>query len=355
MSGSFETLERLTGSHDESGMLELVASFPSHMKDAWERGAEFAAGVKKAPASQIVVCGMGGSAIGGDMVRSFLGDRLELPLLVNRSFTVPASFVSGGLFIFSSYSGNTGETLSAYRSVRGSGRPMFAITSGGELADLCEEDGVPVCRIPGGMPPRAAIAYSFFPLTHVLSALGVTSVSDDERDEALEKLGTLCGLYRSDDPANRAAELAYLLEGKLPLVYSGSGLLEAVARRWSTQLNENSKSLAHFATLPELTHNEIVGWHALDELRDNMFVVRLDDAEDDATARKQADIAMEIIEPHAAGTATVLEDEGSRLTRILSCMILGDFVSVYLAFLNGVDPTPVRNIDILKQRLRDDG
>ncbi len=352
MSFDFDKLKELGESLDKKNMLDLVSSIPSHMSDGWAIGGGFAAGLKKTSASRIVVCGMGGSAIGGDMVRSALGDRLGVPLVANRSYQVAPSLVKDAIFVFSSYSGNTAETLSAYQSVRESGRPSFAITSGGELASLCKADGVPVCEIPGGMPPRSAIAYSFFPLLRILTALGLADVTEGEYEEAREALEKLSGTYQSNDPANRAGSLAYELVGKLPFLYSTGGLLEAVARRWCTQINENSKSLAHFAVLPELTHNEIVGWEALADLRDSILIVRLDDDDDDPMARRQADIAMEVIEPHCAGMVT-LSAAGGRMTRILSMMMLGDFVSVYLGYLNGVDPTPVENIDLLKRRLRE--
>jgi len=349
----FDNLETRRSTLDTSGMLDLTTAFPSQMDDAWGIGSEFARSVEKTSASRVVVCGMGGSAIGGDMVRSFFGDSLRVPVFVNRSYEVAPALVDGGLFIFSSYSGNTGETLSAYDAVRGSGRPMLAITGGGQLAERCKEDGVPVCSIPGGMPPRAAIAYSFFPLMHTLSALGLaTEVAKEDYDEAHATLGTLCQSYRAAGPDNHAAVLADELHGKLALIYSGSGLLEAVARRWVTQINENSKSLAHFALLPELAHNEIVGWDALQEIRSKIVVIHLVDRDDGEMASKQAEIAIEIIGPHSGSVMEVAGGEGGRLSRILSAMILGDFVSVYLAFLNDVDPTPVKNIDTLKKRLR---
>lgn len=352
MSSNFEKLNVLGAELDQNGMLDLVSAFPANMDDAWERGERFAGSLKKVGASRIVVCGMGGSAIGGDLVRSFLGDRLEIPLHVNRSFGVARSLVADSVFVFSSYSGNTSETLSAFESVRKSGRPALAITSGGELASRCKKDGIPVCEIPGGMPPRAAIAYSFFPLLHSLSALGFGRIDNSEREEARAVLETLCRTYRAEVPENRACALAFELDGKLPLLYAGSGLLEAVARRWSTQINENAKSLAHLATFPELTHNEIVGWAALAPVRENAMIVRFEDEDDDPVARRQAEIAMEIIGHSSAGVVNVSGESGGRLTRILSAMILGDFVSVYLSYLNGVDPTPVENIDHLKHRLK---
>jgi glucose/mannose-6-phosphate isomerase len=354
VSFDFNALRELGEKLDTNNMLGLVSSIPSHMGDGWAIGGEFAAGLKKTTASRIVVCGMGGSAIGGDMVRSALGDRLAVPLVANRSYRVPPSLARDAVFVFSSYSGNTAETLSAYDGLRGSGRPSFAITSGGELAARCEADGVPVCKIPGGMPPRSAIAYSFFPLLRILTALGLADATEGEYEEARQALEKLSAAYRSDDTSNRAATLAYALEGKLPFVYSTAGLMEAVARRWCTQINENSKSLAHLAVFPELTHNEIVGWEALPDLREGILIVRLDDEDDDPSARRQADIAMEVIEPHCAAVVTE-SARGGRMTRILSVMMLGDFVSVYLGYLNGVDPTPVKNIDILKGRMKAGG
>ncbi|UCG53127.1 MAG: bifunctional phosphoglucose/phosphomannose isomerase [Candidatus Latescibacterota bacterium] len=354
MGGGYARLEQLSPSLDRSGMIDLVKSFPLHMEDAWDRGYEFTGSIETYHPAKIVICGMGGSAIGGDMVRSCLGDRLEVPLHVNRGYDVAASLRGDAFFVFSSYSGNTGETLSAYEAVRGSGIRAAAITSGGKLERRCREDGVPVCSIPGGMPPRAAIAYSFFPLLHTLAALGVARIDESEFDDAKKTLAGLCEDFASDGPANTAAELAYKIEGKLPFVYSCDGLFDAVARRWSCQFNENGKSLAHFSIFTELNHNEIVGWAALESLRENIAVISLKDAEDHPMALRQAEITLDLIESLCGDVIRVESVPGPRMTRILSAMILGDFTSVYLAYLNGVDPTPVENIDFLKERLKKD-
>ncbi len=337
---------------DAKGMFDLVRSFPWQMVDAWQRSTRFADSIEPRSVGRVTVCGMGGSAIGADMVRSFLGDRLAFALDVNRHYEVPVALRRDAFFVFSSYSGNTGETLAAYDAVRGLGVPSVAITSGGELERRCGQDGVPVCKIPGGMPPRAAIAYSFFPLLLTLEALGLTEVDRSEFDEAVEALERCCEEYASDIDTNEAAGLAERLVGKLPFVYSCGGLFDAVARRWSCQFNENSKSLAHFAEFTELNHNEIVGWGALEDVRARIAVISLEDEEDHPLARKQADVARGIFGPLSAGVLRVPSVPGRRMTRILSAMILGDFTSVYLAYLNGVDPTPVSNIDFLKQRLQ---
>jgi glucose/mannose-6-phosphate isomerase len=352
MAHDFEKLKNLRASLDPKGMIDLVQSFPVHMEDAWQRGGKFAqSDLKPTKVGKIVVCGMGGSAIGGDMVGSCLGDRLAVPLHVNRHYDVAASLREDALFVFSSYSGNTGETLASYEAVRRSGTPAVAITSGGNLEQLCREDGIPVCCIPGGLPPRSAIAYSFFPLLQTLSAMGLTTLDESEFEHARTTLTELCRAYASAGSENTAADLAFRLNGTLPFVYSCGGLFEAVARRWSCQFNENGKTLAHFATFTELNHNEIVGWKALETIRKLIVPVSLEDEDDHPMAKKQADVALGVIEPHSAGVMRVASIPGPRMTRILSAMILGDFISVYLGYLNGADPTPVENIDYLKKQL----
>jgi glucose/mannose-6-phosphate isomerase len=347
-------LERLRERVDPSGMLGLAQSLPSHMEDAWNIGRSFAKDI--APGGdhrQVVVCGMGGSAIGGDMVRSFFGDRLKAPLLSVRDYKVPAYVGSDSLVVVSSYSGNTGESLSAYNSVRGRGATVVAVTSGGKLAERCREDGVPFCTIPGGMPPRAAISYSFFPMLQILRAAGVAEFDDAEFDEALQTAKRLVAEYAPQTANNPAAMLARALVGNFPYIYSGPGLMEAIARRWACQFNENSKSPAHFACFPELNHNEIVGWRegGAGDLYQRVVVISLEDADDHEMTRRQAEIGVGIEASFAGKVFRYDGGGGGRLSRMISLLMLGDFTSIYLALLYGVDPTPVENIDYLKSKL----
>jgi glucose/mannose-6-phosphate isomerase len=349
---SYRKLLDLRGSLDKTGMLGLVSLLPKQMEEAWLLGERFAGKLSSCEFDKVVVCGMGGSAIGGDMVRSFAGSRLSVPLHVNRNYSLPHSLVENALVVFSSYSGNTAETLSSYNEIAGRDIPKLAITSGGRLEELCGKDAVPYCKIPGGLPPRAAIAYSFFPLLRTLAALGVATIEDSEFEEALGKMTSLCDLYASDAPENYAAELAHEIKGMLPFVYTCGNLFEAVGKRWCCQFNENGKTLAHHAVFPELNHNEIVGWKALEPLRSRIILLSLEDEEDHPMARKQAEISLEIASPHCGGIVKVPGVRGARMARVLAAMALGDFASVYLAYLNGIDPTPVSNIDLLKESLR---
>ena len=337
--------------HDGGGMYARVAGMAAQMRDAWSIGAAFAERLAPVPCRQVVVCGMGGSAIGGDLARAFLGDRLRAPLLVCRDYRAPAWARDGALVVVSSYSGNTGETLSAFASLSGGDSRFVAVSSGGRLEELCREGDVPLCRIPGGMPPRAAIGYSLLATLHLLRATGVASFADDEYEEALRAVEARVQECAIEAPGNIAMEIAQAVHGKLPLVYAGPGLLEAIARRWAGQINENAKSLAHIALYPELNHNEIVGWHAPEALVRDAVVLSLEDDDDHEMTRRQTEVGLSIVSGVARRVIRMRAGTGGRLARMLSLLVLGDFVSVYLAYLNGVDPTPVEKIDYLKRQL----
>jgi glucose/mannose-6-phosphate isomerase len=340
---------------DQTDMLGRVIAFPEQMEAAWKIGAEFAPRAAEAlrgkTFERVVVCGMGGSAIGGDLARSFLGERAKVPVLSCRDYFLPPNLARGALVIASSYSGNTGETLSAYEAARIHAAAVIAITSGGELAQRCARENVPVCSIPGGMPPRAAIGYSLFPMLHVLRAAGVATFDDREYTEALAVARDRCEAYGPSHPDNAAIEMAQELHGRTAFVYAAPGLLEGVARRWSCQMNENAKTLAHYAFFPELNHNEIVGWEVGEQLMSKAVIISLEDREDHPMTRRHADVGLSLMGPFAAKVERLETPGGGRLARMLCMMLLGDFTSVYLAYLNDVDPTPVKKIDALKKSL----
>ena len=339
---------------DATDMLGRVIGFPAQMEAAWKIGAEFASSVEPLRAKsfqRVVVCGMGGSAIGGDLARSFLGERARVPIVSCRDYVLAANVARNALVVVSSYSGNTGETLSAYDGARAQGAEVIAITSGGQLAERCARDRVPVCRIPGGMPPRSAIAYSLLPMLHLLRAAGVAAFEDREYEEALGMARDRCDAYGPARSDNAAIELARGLHRRTAFVYAAPGLLEGVARRWACQINENAKTLAHFAFFPELNHNEIVGWEVGEHLMSHGVILSLEDREDHPMTRRQADVGLSLVGSHASRVERLETSAGGRLSRMLAMLLLGDFMSVYLAYLNGVDPTPVDKIVELKRQL----
>lgn len=338
---------------DSTDMLGRVLAFPDQMEAAWKVGSGFARQVEPLRAQKferVVVAGMGGSAIGGDLAKSFLGERASAPIVSCRDYALPKNVARGALFVASSYSGNTGETLSAYDAARGNATAMVAITSGGELAERCKRDGVPCCIIPGGMPPRAAIGFSLLPMLHVLRAAGAATFEDSEYEEGLRTARERCAEYAPAQENNKAIVLAQALYGKTAFVYAAPSLLEGVVRRWACQFNENAKTLAHFAFFPELNHNEIVGWEVGDVMA-KAVILSLEDRDDHPMTRRHTDVGLSLMKPFAGAIERFEAPAGGRLARMLSIMLLGDFASVYLAYLNGVDPTPVKKIDALKKEM----
>ncbi len=315
--------------------------------------ARFESAIEPAACRAVVVCGMGGSAIAGDLARDALGDRLGVPLLSVRDDAPPAWARDDALVVFSSYSGHTAETLAAYERLRDGAARRVAITSGGELAVRCQADGVPVCRIPGGMPPRTALGYSLVTLLATLRAAGVATYDDAEVREAAEVVRQVCADNSVEASGALALSIAEELRECLPVVYAASRRLAGTARRWAGQLAENAKTFAHHALYPELNHNEIVGWNAPAALLSQAVIVSLEDDDDGDLARRQRDVGLELVAPAARGVVRVSTPAGGPLARVLGTVALGDLVSFYLAMFNGVDPTPVERIDTLKQRLRD--
>lgn len=346
-----ESLEQMRRRVDPGDMLARVIDFPVQMETAWKIGAEFAAGLQPASVSGVVVVGMGGSAIGGDMARAFFGKRLRVPMVGCRDYELPAYALNDTLVVISSYSGNTAETIAAFDAARQGDATIVAITSGGAVAARCAEDGIPVCVIPGGMPPRSALGLSLLPMLQILRACGIAAFDDSEFHEALASARQLCATCAPDATENAAHDLAQALSGKVPFVYAASGLMEGVARRWACQFNENSKMLAHWGLFPELGHNEIVGWEASPKLMKDSVVIALADADDPDAALRQMTTSLDIIEPLAGAVIRPSPVAGGRLARMIATTLLGDFASVYLAYINGIDPTPVEKIDRLKKEL----
>jgi glucose/mannose-6-phosphate isomerase len=188
-------------------------------------------------------------------------------------------------------------------------------------------------------------------MLHVLRAAGVATFEDKEYAEALGTAKDRCDAYGPDRRDNAAMETALDLHQRTAFVYAAPGLLEGVARRWACQMNENAKTLAHFAFFPELNHNEIVGWEVGEHLMKNAVIISLEDREDHPMTRRHAEVGLSLMGPSAAKVERLETPGGGRLARMLSMMLLGDFTSVYLAYLNKVDPTPVAKIDALKKSL----
>jgi len=333
---------------DKSDMFTLLRSFPQEIEDAGNIGQSFDLH-GKFNVDKILVVGMGGSAIGGDLLRCYLKDICSVPVIVNRSYTLPA-FVDRNTLVFTcSFSGNTEETLTVTKKLADLKCPVICITSGGKLARLARVRNYNLVLLPNGRQPRTALAFLFIPMIVALERIGLLSEQDSAIEETVHIVTEAINRHIEQDSA--AQRMAEILHEKLPLIYT-SDLMEAVATRWRCQLAENSKILSFCNILPEMNHNEIVGFDPNSVILDKAQVVLLRDRAESPRMRYRFKITKDIIETYTAKPCEEVYSEGeSLLSRMLSLIVFGDFVSFYLAILNKVDPNTIKNIDFLKNEL----
>lgn len=339
---------------DRSGMLGLLLDFPDQCLGAEEIGRTAAIGFQRRDFRSIIFAGLGGSAIGGDLVRSLLSAEIGVPVSVVRDYELPACVDNSTLVFILSYSGSTEETVSAYASAKAQGATIIVISSGGAVRDLARQDGHTFIAIPAGMPPRCALGYlSLVPLC-VLNRLGLCK---DVSAGIKDAIRTLTGLRndcigpRVAGADNIAKSAANALYNKFTVIYSSAAHFDVAAARWRAQISENAKALASLHLFPEMNHNEIVGWERPQRLFKDFAVVMLKDRLMHPRVLKRMEIAQEIIRKEGVRILEVWSRGESLLARILSLTYIGDFVSFYLAILYGCDPTPVERIAYLKARL----
>lgn len=342
---------------DPGNMYNYIFDFPEQLARAlnigksWKIDKDMFQEIKN-----VVLIGMGGSAIGGDLARSFLSSKLLVPFHICRHYTLPEFVDDESLVIVSSYSGNTEETLAALDDALSRKAMIAAISTGGMLADVCKLNEIPMATLPGGMQPRAALGFSFIPLLMLLQKVGLIENIEEQVKTAIDSLKTFREDYTEDTQAsaNPAKQLAEKLHGKVVMVYSGPTLTDAVAVRWKGQFCENSKTLAFANQFPEFNHNELVGWSDVTRnFTDKLAAIILRDSADHPQIKKRMDIVNPLIEETGAAVIEVESRGSSELERILSLIQMGDFVSYYLAILNDQDPTPVLSIEMLKDALSD--
>lgn len=343
---------------DPSDMMGAILSLPEQCDRARQIAAAADLGALRGRRfANVIIAGMGGSAIGGDLLRSIFEPHLEMPVGVSRDYHLPGYVGRETLVIAASYSGNTEETLASYDVARKAGAAMLAVTTGGELAARAKRDGVPVVAIPGGLQPRAAVGYSFVPLVVVAGRLGL--MSERLLDDIDEMIAVLTGVRDECNPEvaqsdNRAKALAAQWAGSIPVIYGSHAERGVVAYRWKTQINENAKAFAACGVLPELDHNEVVGWsgHGVQTRPEHaLSVAFLRDAREPEQIRRRVELTKQIVEKSAARVAEVWPAGESVLARTMSLVYIGDFASCYLAYVYGEDPTPVKVIDWLKAEL----
>ncbi|MGY4707340.1 bifunctional phosphoglucose/phosphomannose isomerase [Candidatus Bipolaricaulota sp. J31] len=330
---------------DVQGMLGVIERFPEQCREALARGREAELLPELAGFSRILVAGMGGSGITGDLLALAFP---EVEVVACRDYRVPAFIGKETLLIGVSYSGNTEETLTAFLDGLKRTDRALGISSGGKLAELCRERGIPWIGIPKGFQPRAALGHLLFTLLGALERLGYKAAGVNE---ALAVLTDMADELAPNRSPNRAQELAAALRGKIPVIYGATGVTGPIAFRWRTQINENAKQPAFSAELPELCHNEIVGYELAGGLFPEIMRLFLRTPHDHPRVALRAEILKDVLRRRRLGFVEVWGEGEGRLAQALSLLYLGDWVSVYLALLNGADPTPVEPIAELKERL----
>jgi len=351
---------------DPGGMAPAIAALPDQIESGWQaalrdlRGAGWrgptppsGAACPAAFAGGVAACGMGGSAIGADMVRAAL-PRLPVPFESVRGFSLPYWVGRGSITIATSYSGETPETLSCAREAADRGCAPVCVTSGGTLAALALAEGWPLVSIPAGLQPRAALGHLLSAVAAALQAAGLGADLRTQVPEAVELLRSAAAEMGpgADPAADRARAIAARLVGRRVVVYGG-GALTPAARRWKTQVNENAKAPACFAEAPELLHNEVCGWADDPETAAETAVVVLVDPAGDDRVRHRLEAVAQLVGRHAAALEVVEARGRAPLARCLWTAHLGDWTSYHLGLARRVDPTPVTAIDELKRLLRE--
>lgn len=337
---------------DTANMLGQLYGLPQQCLDAWRKAIEFELPEDYKDIDKIVILGMGGSAIAGDLLKSLLSHSVEQYIHVNREYTVPAFIDEKTLVVACSYSGNTEETLSAFEKVLEKKCKKIAITSGGKLKKIATEAEIPVFAIEHESPPRAALGYGFMPLIAFLGNLDVLKATMFDVGAMVENLKELMAGWRLEisQQSNIAKKIALSIHGKMVVIYADELVGEA-GHRWKTQINENSKSWAFYELLPELNHNSVVGYQFPPELAARIIVVFLRTANTNKRTLFRYQITSELLQRNNINFTVVDACGGDNLSRLMSLVYLGDWVSYYLSILNSIDPTPVKAIGYLKEKL----
>jgi glucose/mannose-6-phosphate isomerase len=331
---------------DVSKMLDQIVAMPQQILDALKMSVEV-----KTKVENVCVCGMGGSAISGDILSDYSAQASTLPFAVTRGGDLPKWVGRKTLVLVASYSGGTWETLDLFDAAQKQGSCIVAITCGGELMIRCRQADISVMQVPGGVQPRAAVGHM---LGACAVALEAAHVAPARRDLALA-IPSVADLKQNLMPSvpttsNAAKRIALELKGKIPVIYAPRPV-RSVALRWQTQLNENAKMMSFSGEFPEMNHNQIVGW-VEGEMRDGMTPVFLRTTGCDANIGERMKISIDLIREHGVEPVVVDLSGSNHLETILMGLMLGDFVSLYLAMLRGVDPSPVKSIVELKKRMK---
>lgn len=337
---------------DQGNMLEQIYGLPEQCRRAWQDARRQSLPEGYRGFKNVLILGMGGSAIGGDLVAALARYESPCPVFVCRDYRIPNWVGSETLVIASSYSGNTEETLAAFHQALEAKARCVAVTTGGKLASTAQEKGIPLWPITYTGQPRSAIGYSLLYLLRILEEAGLVGDKSEELEKAVLLMENLRERIKPEVPTeeNPAKKLALEIHGAIPVVY-GPGFLSAVARRWKGQFNENSKNWAFFEELPEAHHNAVVGYPNPAKEKSKLVVILLGSSLEHPRHEDRLRITEEVLTMEKVPHHLIRVEGNTFLEQILWSIHFGDFVSYYLALLNKADPSSVDVINYIKRRL----
>lgn len=339
---------------DADNILQNIQEFPEQCERCWSDFKNFALPTSFIQAKSVLLCGMGGSGIGGALAAG-LGKTTKIPIVTSADYDIPGFVSKDTLVIITSYSGNTEETISSYKQAAQRTNKIIAISTGGKVASLSTNYRNPHYKIDYGAEPRAALGFTFVAILAIFAKLNYLEIKDDDFREAMVLLK---GLQKKIDvnvprSSNNAKVLAERLVDKIPIIY-GSGILSEVARRWKGEFNENAKTASYSEIIPELNHNSLVGLQFPKDLRSKIFVVILQSKFDHPRHRLRQNITAQILQKYRLDCDYVMiEPSPTPIAEVLQTIHFGDYVSFYLAILNNIAPNPVTIINFLKDKLEE--
>lgn len=334
--------------YDPQNQFEVLVNSWQQIEYAWNNNFDVNS-INKNEIRNIVISGLGGSAISGDLLKNFLRDELNLPVMVNRNYSLPAFADKNTLLIASSYSGNTEETISSLLQAIDIGCKIICVSTGGEIEKISKEKKIPFVKSKIGFQPRYALGLSFFTLLKIFQTIGFVS-NQSLIVNQIKKLWKDNGLEYSRGE-NIAIKTAESLLGYIPVIYSVTNSTNAVGFRFKCQFNENSKLHAFHNEIPEMNHNEIIGWESYHEKIFNAKIINLIDESYHPQIKKRFAILSEIFKDSNAEVIDLQSDESDFKVRILDLIYLCDWITYYTGVLRGFDPSEINNINILKQKL----
>jgi len=347
---NFEGMQKI----DKDNMLAFCMNAAEHYKESAKKAERIKLDYPNP--DNIIISGMGGSAIGGELLKDYIRGSVKVPVEICREYYLPAYASRKSLVILASYSGETEETLSSFLDAVNRKCMIYCVGSGGTLLKYANRFDIPYLQVEGGMPPRAALPHMFMPLVKCMEKMELTPKSSKEFSEATDLLTKVSKGNRPEALAgeNYAKTLAFKLNGSTPVIY-GFGIYRGVALRWKQQFNENAKVPAKWEYFSELNHNETMGWENPKELAKCYAAVFFRDKVEPTEICSRIETTKALMQPKLSKLFEFWSEGQSILAKMLSTVLVGDFTSVYLAYLRNVDPTPVGTVETMKKKIEQNG